>query len=156
MSRYRVLCTAAALAIAGCVASAQTTVPNIFENVDKVIPDGQLAGVSDTGALTLSGFGRGSVTDVQGALAIATDGSDVDPVYVLDTGPQTLLLGSFNGTNPAGDWTLFLTDLDFGEQDTLVKWDVIVTAIPEPSTWTLMGLGGFAFGMRFMRRRVFR
>ena len=140
------------LAIAGFVATAQTAVTNISENATKVIPDGQLTGVSDTHSLTLSPLFSGD--QLSGTWA-AYD-HDVDPLYSLDTDTQTLLLGSFGGTNPNEVWTLFLADLDFGEQGTLVKWSVFVTAIPEPSTWALMGLGGIALGMRFVRRRFVR
>ena len=71
----------------------------------------------------------------------------------MDADSQTSWRRSFDGTNPNGAWTLFLADLDFGEQGTLVKWGMVVTAVPEPSAWTLLGLGGFALGMRFLRRR---
>jgi hypothetical protein len=67
---------------------------------------------------------------------------------------QTTLLGSFTATNPNGTWPRFLSDLDFGEQGTLVKWGAIFTAIPEPSSWTFVGLGGAVLAIHFMRRRV--
>jgi subtilisin-like proprotein convertase family protein len=219
-----VLSTAAALAIAGCIATAQTTVTNVFASLNKVIPDGQPTGVSDTENLTFSGPGLVSITDLQVTLTIANgyngdfyaylvhdggftvllnrvgrtasnptgysdagmdvtfsasgndihdyrnfspifngdqltgtwapDGRYVDPEFVEDTDPQTSLLSSFNGTNPNGTWTLFLADLDFGSQGTLVNWGLVVTAVPEPSAWTLLGLGGFALGMRLLRRRT--
>ncbi len=224
MSRFKVLCTAAALVIAGSIATAQTTVTNLFQNINRVIPDGQVTGLSDTRTLTFSDPLFSSITDLQVTLTIAggfngdfygylvhdngfavllnrigrtasnsvggsdegmdvtlsadgddihnyasysptfdgdqltgawaPDGRNVDPMYVLDTDPQSLALGSFSGTDPNGAWTLFLADLDFGQQGTLVQWGVIVSAIPEPSTWTLMGLGGVALGMRLIRRRA--
>jgi hypothetical protein len=52
-----------------------------------------------------------------------------------------------------GAWTLFLADLDFGGQGSLAQWGAIVSAIPEPSTLALVGLAGFALGVRFLRRR---
>jgi hypothetical protein len=78
----------------------------------------------------------------------------VDPKGVLDTDAQTALLGSFNGLNPNATRSLFLADLDFGEQGTLVQWGVVVAAIPEPSIWALMGLGGVAFAGCLLRRRT--
>jgi subtilisin-like proprotein convertase family protein len=226
MSRFKVLYTAAALVIAGSIATAQTSVTNIFQNINRVIPDGQKTGMSDTHTLTFANPSFSSITDVQVTLTIsggfngdfygylvhnngfavllnrvgrttgnsvgysnggmdvtfsadgsdvhnyaayspsfdgnqltgtwAPDGRDVDPQTVLNTDSQTALLGSFDGTDPNGTWTLFLADLDFGQQGTLVQWGVIVSAIPEPSTWALMGLGGFALGMRLIRRRVSR
>ena len=225
MSRFKVLSTAAALGFAVCIACAQTTVTNTFANLNKVIPDGQATGLSDTENLTFAP-GLNSISSLQVTLTIANgyngdfyaylvhdggfsvllnrvgrtgnnslgygdagmavtfsasghdihqyqsfspiyngdqltgswapDGRYVDPEFVLDSDSQTALLGSFNGTDPNGAWTLFLADLDFGEQGTLVNWGVIVTAAPEPSTWTLLGLGGLTLGMRLLRRRSLR
>ena len=152
MSRLRVLCTAAVLVIAGWNATAQTTVGDFLENAEKVIPSGQLFGASETRFLTLSPVSNGD----QLIGTWAPESRDFDPLFSLDMGTQTLLLSPFGGTNLNGDWPLFLADLDFGAQGTVAKWGVIVAAIPEPSTWVLMGLGGIALGMRFMRRRFFR
>jgi subtilisin-like proprotein convertase family protein len=224
MSRFKVLSTAAALVIAGCISTpAQLAVTNIFENVNKVIPDGQVTGVSDTQVLSISDPLFTSVGSVQVNLTIANgyngdfyaylvhdtgfavllnrvgrtdsnltgynnpgmsvtlsdggndihsyqsfslipsgdpltgiwapDGREADPRFVMDTDDRTALLGSFGGTDPNGAWTLFLADLDFGEQGTLVQWGLVITAIPEPSSWTLLALGGVAMGARFLRRR---
>jgi len=222
MSRLKVLCAAVVLGIGACIAVAQTTVTNTFANLNKVIPDGQPTGVSDTENLTFSGPGFAAISDLQVTLTIANgfngdfyaylvhdsgfvvllnrvgrtadnslgysdagmnvtftasgndihnyqafspifngdqltgawapDGRYVDPQFVTDTDVPTSFLGSFNGTNPNGEWTLFLADLDFGDQGTLVNWGVIVTAVPEPSTWTLLALGGFSLGMRLRQR----
>jgi hypothetical protein len=224
MHSLKVLCVVAVLAIASCVATAETSVTNIFSNVNKVIPDGLTTGVSDTRDLTFPDLGLAPITNLQVTLTIADgcngdfyaylvhdgefavllnragrtadnpdgyadagmnvtfradgndihgyqavspvydgnqltgiwapDGRNVDPEAVLDTDAQTSLLGSFDGANPNGEWTLFLADLDFGQQGTLVQWSLIVTAIPEPSTSTLLGLGGFALGVRLLRRRT--
>jgi hypothetical protein len=151
MSRFRVLGTVTALVIAGCVAAAQTPSSGAFQTATKVIPEGQLIGVSNTHSLTSSSLFNGD----QRTGTWGPDNRYIDPLFSLDMGTQTLLLGPFGGTNLNGDGPLFLADLDFGAQGTMAKWGVIVTAIPEPSAWALMGLGGIAFGMRFMRRRVF-
>jgi hypothetical protein len=175
MSRYKVLCTAGAVMITACVATAQTTVTNLFQNINKAIPDGQTTGLNDTENLTFSGPGLTSITAPRLSLKIANygmwspafngdqltgtwapDGGYVDPESVANTDSQTSLLSSFNGTNPNGTWTLFLADLDFGAQGTLVKWGVVITSVPEPSTWTLISLGGFALGLRLLRRRAAR
>jgi MYXO-CTERM domain-containing protein len=86
----------------------------------------------------------------------APDGRNVNPATVVDTDPRTALLSSFIGTNPSGQWTLFLANLDYGEQGELVSWGMTVTAVPEPPSGVLAMLGlGVFFGMRhFIRRRA--
>jgi subtilisin-like proprotein convertase family protein len=98
---------------------------------------------------TVSNPGGGVLTGIW-----APDGRNVDPSVVLDTDPQTTSLSSLVGDDPSGDWTLFLADLDYGEQGTLTSWGLVVTAVPEPGTLGLLalGLGGLA-GMRWLRRR---
>jgi putative intracellular protease/amidase len=166
MSRFNVLNTVAALAIGGCMATAQTPVINLFQSINKVIPDGQATGVNDIETLHFTDPLFASITNVQVALTSANgfngaavtalwapDDRNVDPQTVLDTGTQTALLSSVNGMDTNGAWTLFLADLDFGRQGSLAQWGAIVSAIPEPSTLALVGLAGFALGVRFLRRR---
>ena len=86
----------------------------------------------------------------------APDGRNVDPESVLDTDAQTALLGSLNGTDPNGSWTLFLADVDYGQPETLVQWGLVISAVPELSAWTLIGMGGFALGGLLLRRRFSR
>lgn len=69
------------------------------------------------------------------------DGRHFDPSLVLDTDPRSAFLSSFVDGDPSGDWTLFLADVDFGDQGTLVSWTLTMTAVPEPSTYTFLGLG---------------
>jgi subtilisin-like proprotein convertase family protein len=221
MSRNMVWGAAIALSVAGSIATAQGSVTNLFTSLNKVIPDGQLTGVSDTEHLVLPditaigslqvtltissgyngdyyaylvhdggfsvllnrtgrandnpyGYGDAGM-DVTFTLTgndihnyqdytlpegggpltgeWAPDGRYINPMTVLDTDTPSSLLGSFNGVDPNGDWTLFLADLDFGDQGTLTKWGLIVTGVPEPSTWSLMLLGGLAFGRQLLKRR---
>jgi PEP-CTERM motif-containing protein len=75
----------------------------------------------------------------------APDGRNVDPASVLDTDPRTALLGSFNGQDPSGQWTVFISDVADGAQGSLVNWGLVITAVPEPSSAMLifLGLAGF-------------
>jgi subtilisin-like proprotein convertase family protein len=83
------------------------------------------------------------------------DGRTTDPSTVLDTDARTALLSSFIGEDPSGEWTLFLSDLDFGEQGQLVSWGLVITAVPEPTTLALalVCAGGFFGARRFFRRK---
>lgn len=84
----------------------------------------------------------------------APDGRNVDPSTVLDTSPISATLSSFIGTNPNGQWTLFLADLDYGEQGTLQNWTLTITAVPEPSSVALAVLGlGLCVAWRYKARR---
>lgn len=64
------------------------------------------------------------------------------------------LLGSLDGAESIGDWTLLLTDVDFGQEGAPVQWDLVVTAIPEPSTGCLLAIASLAALARTLRRRV--
>ncbi len=212
-----------ALAVTVGTVRAQTTVTNMFNGLNKTIPDGQLTGVSDTETLSFADPYFASITDVKvvldinggfngdyyaylvhdGQIAVllnrvgrtssdsvgyadsgmsitlsatgndvhdyqafspsfsggqltgtwAQDGRDTDPQTALDTDARTSLLSSMDDLNPNGTWTLFLADVDFGQQGALVNWGLVITAIPEPSTISLAGLGGLALGIRYWRRR---
>ena len=97
----------------------------------------------------VSNPGGGILTGV-----FAEDGRNVDPAGVLDTDARTALLSSFNGQDPNGQWTLFLSDVDYGQQGQLTSWGLVVTAVPEPSSFGLMALGlGAMLGLGFWIRR---
>jgi len=72
----------------------------------------------------------------------APDGRRADPGGVNENAEPGARLASFNGLNPNGTWTLFLADLDFGEQGTLVDWSLTVSAVPEPAPAGLAVAGG--------------
>src|SRR6266480_525255 len=77
-----------------------------------------------------------SVLNPGGAVLTGTwapDGRDMDPATVVETDNRTALLGSFIGADPSGQWTLYVTSLDFGEQGKLASWGLEVKGVPEPS-----------------------
>jgi len=76
----------------------------------------------------------------------APDGRNIGPQSapsLFGSTAPSALLGSFNGTDPNGGWTLFLADLSVGSQSQLLSWSLDIVTVPEPSVWALgiMGLG---------------
>ena len=85
------------------------------------------------------------------------DGRYLDPKSapsLFGSTAPSALLGSFNGTDPNGGWTLFLADLSTGSQSQLISWSLDIITVPEPSVWALaiMGLSLLA-GMGKISRR---
>ena len=119
-------------------------------------------GYADSGFnITLS---DGAATDIHNYQSITVpvgpltgtwqpDGRNFDPELVLDTTPRSGSLSSFTNEIPNGEWTLFLADTDFGDQGTLVSWSMTITAVPEPGTWAILGLG---LGGLWTSRRLLR
>ena len=74
------------------------------------------------------------------------DGRNIDPKSapsLFGSTAPSALLGSFNGTDPNGGWTLFLADLSVGSQSQLLSWSLDIITVPEPSVWAfgITGLG---------------
>lgn len=115
---------------------------------------------ADTATDDIHFYQNGSYSlDSDGALLgiWAADGRNIDPgtnAATLGATAPTLTLGSFVGTDPNGDWTLFLADLSGGYEATLQNWQLDITTVPEPGTNLLFGLG--AAGMAFMLKRKHR
>ena len=86
----------------------------------------------------------------------AADGRNIDPLSspsLFDSSPQDETLAQFLDTDPNGDWTLFLADLNGGYESTLVDWSLQIETVPEPTSLALFGtLGTAAF--LFLRRRA--
>jgi subtilisin-like proprotein convertase family protein len=61
------------------------------------------------------------------------DGRTADPGVVTDASARTALLGSFNGLNAAGDWTLYLVDLENGGTNLLAGWGLEITGAVYPA-----------------------
>lgn len=65
------------------------------------------------------------------------DGREADPLQVLDTTPPTTSLAAFLGTNPEGEWTLFVADVDRGATHLLVSWELELVGGATPDvSWT--------------------
>ena len=71
----------------------------------------------------------------------APDGRFVNPYNALDTDPRTAMLGSFNGLDPNGTWTLFFADVSPPSVSTLQGWTVTLgVTVPEPASGILVGM----------------
>jgi subtilisin-like proprotein convertase family protein len=87
-----------------------------------------------------------------------SDGENLNPQGAPGGFPvsPTETLTSFdgiNGSDAAGQWTLFLADLAAGNQSTLVSWSLEIMTVPEPSTLALGALGIGLLVARKMGRR---
>jgi subtilisin-like proprotein convertase family protein len=81
----------------------------------------------------------------------SSDGRMADPDEVTSADPRTATLSDFTGGSPVGEWTLFVSDLGFGNQSTLESWSIAITTIPEPGT--LLFVGTFSTMAVLLRRR---
>ena len=60
----------------------------------------------------------------------APDARSANPAVVTDASPRTDFLGSFNGLNPNGEWTLFIADVEGGDESTLISWGLQLCGLP--------------------------
>ena len=65
------------------------------------------------------------------------DGRTNDPVSVTDASARSTSLTNFNGLNGAGEWTLYLADVESGATNMLVQWSLDISGAASPTlTWT--------------------
>ncbi|MEY2410597.1 MAG: hypothetical protein QOF48_3267, partial [Verrucomicrobiota bacterium] len=89
---------------------------------------------NDIHAYRFTLFGN-HVTPIGGPLTgtWAVDGRAANPTNVVDTDPRSEFLSSFNSLNPNGQWTLFVADLESGDQSSLVDWGLqLCGLLPTP------------------------
>ncbi len=134
MSRLRAFGAVATLVVAGCTVAAQSPETNLFSYLH-----------NDSYSAAL---GQDWLTS-----AGASESRDSGFKFIDATDIPLSLLDSFDGNNPIGEWTLFLTDLDFGAQGAAAPWGPIITAIPEPSAWALLACGGATVAISLVHRR---
>lgn len=66
-----------------------------------------------------------------------TDGRSADPAEVMEASPRENSLKNFLGLNAAGDWTLYLVDLETGGTNQLTEWGLEISGIATPGlVWT--------------------
>lgn len=125
-------------------------------------------GYSDAGfAVTFTALGADVHTYQSGVYALdgsgrltgtwAADGRTTSPFVVTSGDSRGSGLSAFTGTSSAGDWTLFLADVNGNAvQGTLDSWSMDMTAVPEPANVALGIFGGlFATvqGVRLWKRK---
>lgn len=121
-------------------------------------------GFADSGlSITLNAASANSMSACQnfsyphaGALTATWNGEDqnAEPTIVLEAPAAATSLDAVVGDESSGEWTLSLTDAEYGERGPLTSWGLVVTTVPEPGTSGLLALGfGGLAGMRWLRRR---
>ena len=118
-------------------------------------PDGsETSGMTVSFADSVSGDLHTAIATIQGAVTGSwqPDGRAVSPSTVLDSDLRTAFLADFTGVDPSGEWTLFIADLNSGDQTTVDSWSLSLsaTAVPEPSSLWLPVLG---ISTMLLRRR---
>ncbi len=64
------------------------------------------------------------------------DGRTNDPVNVTDVSTRATALTNFNGLNAAGEWTLYLADVESGGTNQLTEWSLEIAGAASPQvTW---------------------
>jgi subtilisin-like proprotein convertase family protein len=110
-----------------------------FSNTTLTFDDAALTGVPDEGPVP-----SGSYQPTQGTQDLLSGPHPADFAAPAPMGPYNNLLSSLNGTNPNGAWSLYVDDDTAVDGGTINSgWLVTITtaAVPEPSTWILLGVG---------------
>lgn len=89
-------------------------------------------------------------TDNFGSVTFSDAGSHTEP------SSWTTTLGTFVGTNPNGQWKLFVEDFVGGDVGSIAGgWSMNLTAVPEPSTYAAIAASALV-GFAWIRRRSLR
>jgi hypothetical protein len=89
--------------------------------------------------------------------AWAPDARSTDPDFVFESSPRDLTLAGlrvFRGSRAAGQWVLFVADLEAGGQMRLESWGLEITTVPEPESLAVAaGVALLALAAARLRRR---
>jgi subtilisin-like proprotein convertase family protein len=117
--------------------------------------------LSDSGSGNIHNYGGSTLESVPTASGTyRADGQTANPLNAPTgfnaAGGSATFASIFGGTDPYGNWTLFLSDLSGGSIATLSSWSVGIEAVPEPANVAL-AVFGVLFGAvqtaRCCRRR---
>jgi len=81
------------------------------------------------------------------------DGRTTLPTMTVASDVRGTSLAGFGGLNPNGQWTLVVADFGGGGEATLVKWGLMITAVPEPQSVGVAAAGGLLVWGWLVRRR---
>jgi hypothetical protein len=83
----------------------------------------------------------------------APDGRHVLPLLSLDTHPRTHTLDVFTGTDPNGEWTLFIADMEPGGTGVLASWGLEIAAVPEPRAMGMVMFGAALIAVLRLKKK---
>ncbi len=106
--------------------------------------------LDDSAAGDIHNYGGNSGAPLAGTYQ--PDARNVNPATVTDLSSRSAFLSAFNGLDPNGTWTLFVADVSGGDANTLVSWELEITAVPEPTIWALGIFGGVWLTVSGVRR----
>ena len=120
--------------------------------LDRVGDPGISGGYGDTGfSVMLSDAGAHPIENYQ-SFSYSTSGSgQLQGTWQANDGSATFA-GTFGSLDPNGTWTLFLADRATGDQSQVTSWSLQLEAVPEPTTWALLGFGTVFAGAGVARR----
>lgn len=120
--------------------------------LDRVGDPGTSGGYGDTGfSVMLSDAGAHPIENYQ-SFSYSTSGSgQLLGTWQANDGSATFA-GTFGSLDPNGTWTLFLADRATGDQSLVTSWSLEIGAVPEPTTWALLGFGAVFVGAGVARR----
>jgi subtilisin-like proprotein convertase family protein len=122
--------------------------------LDRVGQPGVTGGYGDTGfSVILSDAGAHAIENYQSYTYTTSGSGQVQGTWQANDGSATFggAGGTFTGLDPNGSWSLFFADRSGLDQSTVVNWSLTINAVPEPTTWAMIGFGSVFAGTGAVR-----